>query len=88
MHIRFNAKRNQVLYTIDNINADGMATVINQSGCLNKTKPIRGAPSITVAQTQIMVDLFKDQLVAIDILIEVSADMVNTGILIRQRFPQ
>ena len=62
--------------------------MVLQPTALDKAEAVACSPRVAIGQLQIVVDLFEDELVAGNILVEMALASIETGVSVRERFPQ
>ncbi len=77
-----------VLHAVDQGHRAAVARLVFQPGGLDKPVPVAGPPRVAVGQAQVVVGLFKDQLVAADVLVQAPVHPVQPGVARRERLPQ
>ena len=88
LRTRQNAIGKQILNPVEHFNSAAFVAYHRDRGMLYETKAIRGRPRIRKLKTQIVIELFKNKLVAQYIFVEVSRELVDTCMRAREGLPK
>ena len=80
--------RQQILQAVQQINPAFSISIILQSAAFDETEAVAGTPDGAESQFQIMIDFFKNKLVAGNIFIQMAVAVVNARVAIGKWFPE